>query len=156
MSWFTLNGPVETSTRIDLNDIVATKTALNRLGYYQPPYGSEFGDWTDREMFDGIKRFQQDNALKVDGMMKPGGPTERTINRQLDGGVELAANTDNGPRTSADGKTQGTPLGKGAATDNFLRRFWQEKANTAANSQELYIAREKLRQLDEKIRRKQQ
>lgn len=111
MSRFTLNGPVETSTRVDLDDIVATKTALNQLGYYQPPYASEFGDWTDREMFAGIKQFQQDNALKVDGMMKPGGPTERTINRRL------AANENDvpqpappGPHPTGHGGLQQTPF----------------------------------------------
>jgi hypothetical protein len=37
---------------------------------------------------DDSKRFQQDQGLKVDGFMRPGGPTEQTMN------VELAAAAD--------------------------------------------------------------
>lgn len=37
-------------------------------------------------MFDGIKRFQKENRLKVDGLMRPGGPTETAINQRLSGG----------------------------------------------------------------------
>jgi hypothetical protein len=37
-------------------------------------------DWTDDATFDGIKKFQQDNDLKVDGFMRPGGPTEQKMN----------------------------------------------------------------------------
>ena len=37
-------------------------------------------------MFDGIRRFQKANGLKVDGFIRPGGPTERAINQQVAGG----------------------------------------------------------------------
>lgn len=43
----------------------------------------DFGDWVDNEVFDAIRRFQKDNRLEVDGLMKPGGPTETAINRLI-------------------------------------------------------------------------
>ncbi len=35
--------------------------------------------YPDTRMFDGLKAFQKENGLKIDGMMKPGGPTENTL-----------------------------------------------------------------------------
>lgn len=49
-----------------------------------PPIAAD--DWTDDAMFDGIKRFQKENRLKIDGLMRPGGPTETAINQRLSGG----------------------------------------------------------------------
>lgn len=60
-----------------------TKRALNQLGYYDIPPHRGIDDWTDDSMFDGIRRFQKANSLKVDAFMRPGGPTERAINHQL-------------------------------------------------------------------------
>lgn len=36
-------------------------------------------------MFNGIRRLQKDNSLKVDAFMRPGGPTETAINQRLRG-----------------------------------------------------------------------
>lgn len=71
------------NTNATPSDIVDTKQALYRLGYYRPKVGNTFGDWVDREMFDGLRAFQEDYELKVDGIMRPGGPTEAAINQQL-------------------------------------------------------------------------
>ena len=30
-------------------------------------------------MYDGIRKFQEDHGLAVDGIMKPGGPTEKKL-----------------------------------------------------------------------------
>ncbi|MBI5119764.1 MAG: peptidoglycan-binding protein [Rhodospirillales bacterium] len=85
MSWLKLKRPMDEYTSVDLSDIVPTKRALKQLGYYQPPIGNELGAWVDNNLFDGIRRFQRDNRLRVDGVMKPGGPTETAINRVLSG-----------------------------------------------------------------------
>ncbi|MCC7168514.1 MAG: peptidoglycan-binding protein [Rhodospirillales bacterium] len=71
------------NTNATPSDIVDTKQALYRLGYYRPQVGNILGDWVDREMFGGIRKFQEDHGLKVDGIMRPGGPTETAINRRL-------------------------------------------------------------------------
>lgn len=83
MSWFSLNKTMGSNYTVDPGDIVNTKTALNQLGYYDVPPHRGIDDWTDDSMFNGIKAFQKDNILKVDGLMRPGGPTEAAINLQL-------------------------------------------------------------------------
>lgn len=83
MSWFKLKDPIGTNYRVDPNDLVNAKRALNQLGYYNIPAHRGIDDWTDDAMFDGIRRFQRDNRLKVDAFMRPGGPTERAINAHL-------------------------------------------------------------------------
>lgn len=85
MSFFALKEPMGTNYQVDPDDIVNTKQALNRLGYYDVPPERGIDDWTDDKMFKGIRSFQQDRGLKVDGFMRPGGPTEEAMN------VELAA-----------------------------------------------------------------
>lgn len=83
MSWFKLKRPMDENSNVDYGDIVNAKQALRQLGYYQPPFGNEVGAWVDPPLFDGIRKFQKDNRLKLDGLMKPGGPTERAINKRL-------------------------------------------------------------------------
>lgn len=94
MSWFRLNKPMGTNYRVDPNDIKNTKQALNDLGYYNVPPHRGIDDWTDDAMFTGIRSFQKDNALKVDGFMRPEGPTEKAINQKLS---VLGGNADKAP-----------------------------------------------------------
>ncbi|OAN55732.1 peptidoglycan-binding domain-containing protein [Magnetospirillum moscoviense] len=74
---------MRTNYQVDPDDIVNTKQALNSLGYYDVPPERGIDDWTDDAMFKGIRSFQQDRNLKVDGFMRPGGPTEDAMNTQL-------------------------------------------------------------------------
>lgn len=83
MSWFNLNKAMGTNYTVDPKDIINTKTALSQLGYYDVPPHRGIDDWTDEAMFNGIRAFQKDNDLKVDGVMRPGGPTETAINAGL-------------------------------------------------------------------------
>lgn len=83
MSWFRLKDPVGTNYRVNREDLQNTKKALNQLGYYDVPPHRGIDDWTDDATFEGIRRFQKDNGLKVDAFMRPGGPTEGRINQQL-------------------------------------------------------------------------
>lgn len=62
-------------------DIIQTKRHLNKLGYFE--------DNTENPiitvpMNDGLKQLQKDNGLKIDGIMKPGGETERLMFEQLE------------------------------------------------------------------------
>ena len=72
----------ETTADIDADDVINVKTKLKKLGHYEEP---EWGltKISDRQMFDGIRKFQQDNKLQIDGIMKPNGETERTLNKLL-------------------------------------------------------------------------
>jgi len=83
MSWFKLKRSVAPNVSVDPMDIVNTKMALNQLGYYERPKEDVFGDWSNRGVFQGIRSFQKDNGLKVDGYMNSGGPTEQAINNRL-------------------------------------------------------------------------
>jgi Putative peptidoglycan binding domain. len=94
-----LKSPIGTNYRVDPNGLMNIKRALNQLGYYDVPPHRGIDDWTDDAMFDGIKRFQQDNSLKVDGFMRPGGPTEQKMNMKMaaaqnDGDWEYAGDVD--------------------------------------------------------------
>lgn len=42
--------------------------------------------FSDNQIFDGIRKFQKDNRLKADGVMKPSGETESFFNKLLQKG----------------------------------------------------------------------
>lgn len=81
---FALRSPLGTDHVAEPDDILDAKHALRALGYYRTIDGSEPGAWVDNGLFDGIKAFQRDNGLKVDGFMRPGGETERAMNAALE------------------------------------------------------------------------
>ncbi len=69
-------------TRARPADVLNVKRALNRMGFYDvPAYGMT--PYADRTMFDGIRRFQRANGLRVDGLMQRGHATERAMNDAL-------------------------------------------------------------------------
>ena len=63
-------------------DVLKLKQNLQQLGYYKTPKYGMTG-YTDDETFEGIKKFQKDNNLTVDGVLKPGGETESKLNERL-------------------------------------------------------------------------
>ncbi|MGJ3260417.1 MAG: peptidoglycan-binding domain-containing protein [Rhodospirillales bacterium] len=65
------------------DDTLQTKAVLKALGHYKTP---EYGmtPYPDEPLFDGIKAYQEANNLKVDGVMKPGGETEKSINERVE------------------------------------------------------------------------
>ncbi|MEK9968894.1 MAG: peptidoglycan-binding domain-containing protein [Ferrovibrio sp.] len=66
------------------DDILDTKKILMALGYYRPLDGDQPGAWVDNGLFAGIRQFQRDNGLKVDALLRPGGPTEQAMNASLE------------------------------------------------------------------------
>lgn len=58
----------ETTNDIDPDDVLSVKNKLKKFGYYKEP---EWGmtKFTDRQMFEGIRKFQTDNKLKNDGVI---------------------------------------------------------------------------------------
>lgn len=86
---FTLKGRVASNSPTDLEDSATIKLALTSLGYYDDtetglsPYG-------DRQLFHAVTSFQKDNGLKVDGIINPDGPTQKTIKDQLQGAPQAA------------------------------------------------------------------
>ncbi|MEC7576642.1 MAG: peptidoglycan-binding domain-containing protein [Pseudomonadota bacterium] len=65
----------------DPDDIVKTKRHLNKLGYFAEDTEVPF---ITKAMENGIIKYQKDNNLKIDGVMKPSGETERTIFSDLE------------------------------------------------------------------------
>ncbi|MCP4393991.1 MAG: hypothetical protein GY804_06975, partial [Alphaproteobacteria bacterium] len=58
------------------------KRGLQKFGYYKvPSFG--FTEIPDQAMMDGIKKFQQDNNLYAEGVMRPGDKTEAALNAKL-------------------------------------------------------------------------
>jgi hypothetical protein len=82
---FKVKKPLSEDTRVldyDAKDLLNTKFRLEAKGYYQfPDYVSKKhrAAFPDREMFKSIKKFQQDRGLTVDGIINPGGETEKAL-----------------------------------------------------------------------------
>jgi len=75
---YQLKSSIDESARADEDDVLAVKTALNGIGYYDDP-GWGISSYPDRNLFDAIQKFQTDFGLAPDRVMKPGGPTEREL-----------------------------------------------------------------------------
>jgi len=82
MSIFALSGSIDPDTSMDEGDVFNTKTALNTLGHFKPPKHG-LTRFPDQPMIDGVKSFQRANELRVDGVMKPGGPTAERVDQRL-------------------------------------------------------------------------
>jgi hypothetical protein len=80
--FFNVGSIISPSANMSGDDVLKTKSALNAVGSYDVP---DFGitEIPDNNMIDGLKNFQANNGLKVDGVMKPGGPTENALGQTL-------------------------------------------------------------------------
>ncbi|MDP6643076.1 MAG: hypothetical protein QGF16_03265 [Rhodospirillales bacterium] len=77
-----LNATLAGDAPADQSDTINTKYVLQDFGYYvEPDYGMTV--YPDQRLFDGIRKFQKDNGLRIDGRMNPGGPTESALNIEL-------------------------------------------------------------------------
>lgn len=103
---FKPRGPVGPSYNLDEEDILRTKSALHGLGHYKAP-ASGLTPYADSEMFDAIRSFQQGNGLKVDGLMKPDGPTARTLGHALTARTKDV--TQNRPRLASSDRDRPAP-----------------------------------------------
>lgn len=79
---FALNKPMSESTNLDFDDVRNAKTALQQLGYYETPSWG-LTHYPDEALFGGLRAFQRDQGLTVDGTMRPGGPTETALDGAL-------------------------------------------------------------------------
>lgn len=60
-------------------DVLRVKDTLSGRGLFDQTTPPEPHGYATRELDTGIKQFQSDNALKVDGIMHPGGETETAL-----------------------------------------------------------------------------
>ena len=79
---FRVKKTIGSSWNVDEDDVVKTKSALKKTGDYKAPDWGVTG-YPDQDMFDGLKSFQKREGLEVDGVMKPGGPTEKQLRKKL-------------------------------------------------------------------------
>lgn len=63
----------------DPQDVLNTKQNLRNAGYLEDDQQELETPFITRKMDDGIRAFQRDKNLKVDGIMNPGGETERGL-----------------------------------------------------------------------------
>ena len=77
-----LRSTVDRHSSVDLEDIKPLKRSLGSLGFYETPKAG-FHEYPDEHLFSGIEKFQKKEGLRVDGVMKPGGPTESTLMKRV-------------------------------------------------------------------------
>lgn len=83
-----LKGVVGNNRDNDLEDVLSVKRGLSEAGYYDLTRAPEPHGYITKEMDDGIRRFQQDNGLRVDGYLLPGGETENALRRRTSGALQ--------------------------------------------------------------------
>jgi len=75
---YRLKNTLGPESRANPDDVWVTKQNLKLRGYYsEPEYGMT--EYPDNRLFDAIRSYQRDNNLRVDGIMKPDGETERQL-----------------------------------------------------------------------------
>ena len=80
-----LKGAVGNNLENDPDDVKTTKYNLSRAGYFdEDDNDNRDNEFITRKLDSSISRFQRDNKLKEDGVLFPGGETERTIFKTLE------------------------------------------------------------------------
>lgn len=79
---FKLKSTLSRIHNVDFIDVLKTKQALQSLNYYKPPKHG-LTQYPEHDMFKGIERFQADNGLQKDGVMRPDGPTAQRLGETL-------------------------------------------------------------------------
>jgi len=116
------------SADMDEDDVFAVKSSLKDLNYYkEPKYGMT--KFPDNEMFDGIKKFQTDNKLKVDGIMKPKGETENKVNSILKKAEHSSTALKQGLSLGWSDEMHGVMGGSGYAVAS-MNKNWNKRGET--------------------------
>jgi murein L,D-transpeptidase YcbB/YkuD len=75
----TLKNTVAPNQKTNEDDILTLKKALHTTGDYKnPSYGMT--PYPDRDLFKAVKKYQQRQNLKVDGIVRPNGETLLSLN----------------------------------------------------------------------------
>jgi len=86
---FTLKGIVDENSPIDLEDSHSIKTALTVLGHYDDT-DTGLSPYPEKKLFHAIRDFQKAKGLKIDGVVKPDGPTHTKIKEVMEKSVQTA------------------------------------------------------------------
>jgi len=79
---FELKSVVSRNSPTEMEDSKNVKFALTALDYYDDDEAG-FSPYGDRKLFNAIQSFQKENDLKVDGVIKPDGPTHGKMKEGL-------------------------------------------------------------------------
>ena len=79
---FNVRKTLSRSANADPEDVLSLKAIMGGLGHYKAPKWG-ITPYPDRNLFEAVENFQRQNKLKVDGTLKPGGPTEKKLNKTL-------------------------------------------------------------------------
>lgn len=117
-----------TTMDIEPDDVLSVKEKLKKFGYYKEP---EYGitKFSDNQMFDGIKKFQEDNKLKADAVMKPEGETENTFNKLLKKGEYASSAAQQGLSLGWADEAEGVMGGLGYGLGS-LNKDWNKKGES--------------------------
>lgn len=83
---FNVRKTLSRSVNVDPDDVLKLKSTLSGLGHYKVPKWG-ITPYPDQDLFRGVEGFQKKNKLKIDGVLKPGGPTEKKLNKTLARGI---------------------------------------------------------------------
>lgn len=130
---FKLHGSVGGSgTENHRPDVAQVETFLNRAGYYKPLTEDGPTGWHNSELDRSVRKFQKDNGLAVDGVLKPGGPTITALQGRIGGQPDrTAGGFARGPRAGQDfdplaglPKPPKPPAGFGAPQPQAVQPAW--------------------------------
>ncbi|MCR9221978.1 MAG: peptidoglycan-binding protein [Alphaproteobacteria bacterium] len=80
-----LRSTIGRDDNIEPEDVRGAKSALAQLGDYDPTPAGGVDGIPDRGFFKSLESYQSHKGLKVDGLMRPGGETERALKTDLAG-----------------------------------------------------------------------
>jgi hypothetical protein len=73
-----LNKTMEANSSVDPLDVLEIKVYLQQKGLYEvPDYG--LTPYPDAQLFSAIQKYQKQKGLKVDGVIKPNGETQKSM-----------------------------------------------------------------------------
>ncbi len=82
MNRYGLKRTLANNRSVDLDDVYMVKSALQQGGFYESDH-EQITPYPDEQLFQGIREFQRARDLKVDGLMRPDGPTENAMSDLL-------------------------------------------------------------------------
>lgn len=83
--YFTFGSPVGRDSVNAREDVLRAQTLLSHAGYFDMERTEGPTGWYGKPLELGIRKFQKDNGLTVDGYMEPGGETLSALEQQFGG-----------------------------------------------------------------------